>query len=699
MVAPKGIALMGLAWQRILFLVVLLGVMVPGAVVWAQSEDDPFADTEGDTLTTESTGSLSDLVSEAESDDAEENQFGRVQTTGGPFFVKFTNTPKAGIRTNVTSNMYYGDFKTTLNMIKAASFSSTLNYSWSDFRQQIKTAEKRGIMGTYSSGSNLPVIASLRGSKDWSEDITTNSGGFENVSKRDYRTGGLTLSKPKLNWGAFDLTLKSSTGLNEQKAVNQNQQNNFKETYLDGGMQVGSEIVEGVTVAGRLYGRTTGGNRTLGDNDSPSSSTVDTTGIGVYYNRNLATGRVALTRGNFDKKYLDYKRNTSGLIDTVGLDEDAKVVDETEIKDILTLDLLNDMRIWGMTFETKLSHSMNESDFASSRVGYKERLQQDADFDLSFSVGRDSFSIGYAFLWKWDDQLTKDATEKRGRNYKKERDFKAYWGRTLFADTDLRVNYFTGLGQDTSENGYLTTDKDRLRYGLTMDLKRDWVGKFSTNMLFGFKQNHDLALHSTRSSNNNIKDSFEVSPGFSWPVATWLTLTQKYRVYIQYTDYVYSDLAGSKSVDNYNKRATLATVVQIKASERLDLTIKHDYNQRINADKTDESATGSNQYFVYQRQKIGKIDLAFVFKVANGVVLEGATYRTKDSKATINTKESIVDRLEGKIWVGARVNRQWGKDNPLELSAMVRKYNAYGPSVSKTSADYWETDVWLKWSF
>jgi len=30
---------------------------------------------------------------------------------------------------------------------------------------------------------------------------------------------------------------------------------------------------------------------------------------------------------------------------------------------------------------------------------------------------------------------------------------------------------------------------------------------------------------------------------------------------------------------------------------------------------------------------------------------------------------------------------------------MVKKYNAYGPSVSETSANYWETDVWMKWTF
>jgi hypothetical protein len=51
------------------------------------------------------------------------------------------------------------------------------------------------------------------------------------------------------------------------------------------------------------------------------------------------------------------------------------------------------------------------------------------------------------------------------------------------------------------------------------------------------------------------------------------------------------------------------------------------------------------------------------------------------------------------MWVGAQVRRKWFRENPLELSAMVRKYNAFGPSVTETSSDYWEADVWLKWEF
>ena len=59
----------------------------------------------------------------------------------------------------------------------------------------------------------------------------------------------------------------------------------------------------------------------------------------------------------------------------------------------------------------------------------------------------------------------------------------------------------------------------------------------------------------------------------------------------------------------------------------------------------------------------------------------------------------MTERREGKIWVGAKVNKTWGREKDIELSALVRKHSGYGPSLSEANANYWETDVWFKWSF
>jgi len=615
------------------------------------------------------------------------------------FFVDFKNVPKAGIKTNVTSSMYYGEFSNTLGMAQNSKLTTRAGYSWMDFRTQIKTSEKRDAGTTYNSGLALPFMVTLQGNRNWSEDLTTNSGGHENISKRDFKTGSLTLAKPKLVLGGFNLALKLSSGVSDQKSVNQAQRNDFSEQYLDGGLKVGAEVIEGVSVAGRVFGRTTSGDRSLGEMTAPSAATADSMGVGVYYKRRFGTGEIKMTRGNFDREYLDYKKDDVGRVDTIAGAGMNNVVDEMEIKDALTMELINATRVMGINLETNLSHKMTESDFAVSRVGYKEKLEQKADFSVSFIAGQDSFHVGYQYKWKWDDQLTKGSTISRGRQYRKERDLKLFWSRILFAGTKMTMRLGTGLDQDTAENGYVSTDKDNLRNDYSVRLERAWPEKFSATMIFAYKENHALALNSNQSANNNIKESYEIAPGYSWPLSPWLTFSQSYRIYIQYTDLLYSHFEDASRDDNYNKRGNLTTNVKIKASERLEINVKHDYNKRYNADKTNEGSTGSSEYFVNQKQNINKIDLAFKFKVATGVTLEGATYSTRDEKTTISIEDKVAERLEGKIWVGARVNKKWGKDNPIELSAMIKKFNAYGPSISEASSDYWESDIWLKWEF
>ncbi len=621
-------------------------------------------------------------------------------TTVAPgFFSDFTNIPKVGIKTNVTSSMYYGDFTNTMGFAQSALLTNKASFSWMDFRQQIKTTEKREASTSFNTGRLLPFALTLQASRTWKEDITTNTSGRHNVSKRDYKTGGLKLVKPKMNLGPVVLSLRSSAGGNEQKAVNQSQRNDFSESYLDGGMQVGSEVLSGVTMVGRLFGRTTGGNRSLGNMTASSSSTADSVGFGAYYDRHFFSGRVSLSRGNFDRKYLDYKRDDLGQIDTIpgaGMDN---VVDEMEIKDALTLELINETRLLGINFDTMLSSKMNESDFAVSRVGFKEKLEQKAELGMSFTVRQDSFSIEYKYTWKWDDQLTKGAAISRGKQYRKDRELRLYWNRTLFSATNMTMLYWAGLTQDTAENGYVSTDKDNVRNNFSVKLERNWAEVLRASMTFSYKQDQALALDSNKSANNNIKDSFEVAPGYSWPVSSWLTFSQSYRLYIQYIDYLYSHFENASRNDSYNKRGNLTTVVKIKASERLDIVVKHDYNKRFNANKTNEGTVGNTEYFTSQKQRINMIDLSFKFRVVDGVTLEGATYSTRDEKTTVGIQDTVAERLEGKIWVGARVKQKWGKKNPLELSAMIKKYNGYGPSISPTSADYWETDIWLKWEF
>jgi len=620
-----------------------------------------------------------------------------------PFFKSMTNVPKAGALANVRQNTFYADWVTTIKFQNNSMFKNTFKMSTEEYRKQDKSVQKKDNIFTYGLGTNLPLTVSFDGAWNWSEDRTTNTAGFANLSARDQKRVGLNAMKTNFKTGFLNNTAKMSARTMDNQSINQNQRNDFKESAIDGGFQTDMAIADGVRIAGRLYGMTLAGDRLLGDKTEDSSANGDTLGLGIYYSRTIANGRVAITRSNFEKKYLDFKKNSNGLIDTVGADEADKVVTELETNDAISYEIENNFRFGRFGVLTRLTRQSNNLDFAQSGVGLRQREQDVMDLAFTYAAGRDSFAIGYDYLWKWDDQRYKNATENRGKQLNKARDYEIRYFRDLFRRTKLNLRYHEGLSQDIAEEidgkPHNENDKDRHQTDISARLERNWVGKFRASMVFAYQQVQDFNIRESRSSNNNVKDSYELSPGYAWTIAPWLSLDQSYRVYIQYTDFSYSELESINREDDYNKRGNLATKVIIDPTSRLNITLRHDYNKRFSATKTGADASGSAFYQRDLNQKINKIELILRFIAVQGVTLEASTYRTKDIRETFGSKTTVTENFSGEMWVGTTVRRRWFQKNPLELSAMVRKYNAFGPSVTETSSDYWEADIWLKWEF
>jgi len=692
-----------------MILLILLAVAVagvPGAD--AQLPDDPSEGGEalGD--------SLSALADSLDADDptagmtemekamfvaSQEDRSETSTTVVGPFFQGVVNVPKAGTMANVRQFTYYLDLVTTARFQGNSVLKNTFKWSFEEYRKQDKNVQKRDNVLTYGLGANLPVIISLDGTSNWSEDQTVNTAGYANLSKRNQKRAGIRALRPVLQTGIFTHTLSASASINDQKSINQGQRNDFQEGNVDGGLQSAVRIAPGVSLAGRIYGTATSGERLLGTTTSPSNADGDSLGVGVYYNRGIAVGRVTITGANFEKKYLDFKRNTNGLIDTVGLDESQKVVDELETTDAIAYELDNTFRVGRFGFLTRLTKLTDNLNYTQSGMGLKEKEHDVMDLTLTYATGRDSFATSYDYLWKWDDQRYNGATENRGRQYNKSRDFEFNYFRNLFRRTNLNLRYHEGLVQEIAQYEYNDNDKDRHQIDFSARMDRNWVEKFSTTMVFAYQEVQDYNIRASRSSTNNVKESYEVSPGYGWTISPWLSLDQSYRVYIQYTNYSFAGEDVVNRADDYNKRGNLATKVIIDPSDRLQLTIRHDYNKRFAAAKTATDATGNAYYRRDLNQTTSKIEMGMVFRVVPGVSLEASTYRTKDERQALGPRNAVTTNYSGEMWAGAHVRRRWFKKNPLELSAMVRKYNAFGPSVTETSSDYWESDIWLKWEF
>ncbi len=677
-------------------ILIALFVLLPGPT--SAQDDSAGGSAQTDTLSAETATGLGQAISEVLNQEQADQDGSIVRThTSGPYFSGFVNAPKAGAKANVRQNTYYGELVSTLSMRANSSFTNTFKWSFDEYRKQNKNVERRSNTFNYNLGQTLPVILRLDGNWSWSHDKTVNTAGFKNLFATDNKSLRLAGSQTKLRAAGLTHSYTFGASIDDRVSENQGTANNANEGTIDGGLQTGWTIRPGLVVAGRIYGSARTGDKTLGLQESPSSTNGDSLGIGVYYDQGFTNGRVAVTRSSFRKKYLDFKKNSSGLIDTVGVDEALKIIDEIETRDAVSIEFENNFRIGPVSFTGALTRTTDDLDYAVNGQGLKERLLDVVALQSSVVLGADSLSVKYDYGWKWDDQRIQGATSNRGRQFNKSRDLEFAWARPFFQKTEVLLRFHQGLRQDIAQFEHNQNDKDRLQSDFSVQVERVWPRVFQTMMVYSFRETQDLSIQSTRSSNNNLKELYEITPSYSWYVAPWLTWNQNYRVSIQYTDYLYSHLASVNREDSYNKRGNLTTKVTVNPTKRLQVILRHDYNKKFNATKSTEDASGKVFYNRDLNQTISKLDLGMKFRVLSGVTLEAATYRTRDDRENPGRINSEITEFAGEIWVGARVNRTWRQ--AITLSAVVKKYNAFGPAITETSANYWEADVWLKWEF
>jgi hypothetical protein len=637
--------------------------------------------------------------------DAAESEFMAASGTTVPLFFDCENTPEAGVQADVTKVNYKGRWANKVKVRGGGTIRNDFGIGFDTYRRQDKEVETRRFAFDYASGQGLPVQLSATASIDWSEDVTTNAGGNTNINAKNLRRAGLSASKSAVKTGLVNHNFNAGGFLNDQDAVNQEQVNDFREGELNGAWRAGMPLAEGVNLAARVYGIWRDGDSNLAGFESPSSTTGDTLGAGTYYKRSLMQGAVTVTQSSFDRRYLDYRRNSNGLIDTTNVPPGAsKVVQELEEKDALDLRWNNTLQAGRLKLVSNLQHSFDRQRFRESAVGTRDRSEDVVELKLTVPAGADSFGVEYNYNWYWDDQTYADAAQARGKQYKKAREFVFEWFRDLFRNTSLSARFRTELTQDIAEfvDGvpFNENDRDRLTEEARLKVDTAWPRTARISLLLEYQSIDDIAIRQTRSANNNTRRTYTVSPNYQLDLGPRVTFSQVFRMYIQYQDYTFADLPNVNKEDTFNKRANVGSSLTWEPSDRLFVDIKHDYNQRFNGTRVATDAAGNAFYRRDVNQYINRIELGLTWQTTEWLELASATYRTKDTLERLGTTTTIDDRYSGELWIGGIIDYKWGPStSPLVLKASIKRFLAYGPNVTETSADYWKADVLLKWTF
>jgi hypothetical protein len=624
-------------------------------------------------------------------------------------FYDCDNAPEGGVKANVTKVNYFAGLTNSVKVAGGGRISDNYNYSYDSYRRQDRTVENRSANVSYVSGEGdrsydlLPVILRLEARTTWSEDITVNSAGRRNAKTNQTRRAGVTASRANLKTGPLINSLTAGWYYNNTRGENLGDASDRTDTETTGAVRTGIPLADGVSLATRIYGTKRSGDNFLAGIESPTETTGDTLGVGGYYKGDLLTGKVVFSQADFDRSFLDYRRNANGLVDTTNIPEGAsKIVEELEEKDAWEIAWDNKLTHGDLTFETKMSHKYDKQQFNQSLVGAKEQQSDKVSLKLSFPVSRrDSLALAYDYGWEWDDQTFLDATESRGRQYKKSRKVTMEWMRRLFVDTDLKTRYITELSQDIAEDEFNQNDRDRLTEDLSIKIDSKLSPEFKTSLEGSYLRKDDVAIRNTLSANNNVKRTYEVSPQYTWNISERVDLQQTFRMYIQYQDYDFDELEGVRKEDTFNRRGNLSTKVTYRPNDRIEVIAEHVYNKKRNGTRVETDQAGRDTYRRDSDQVINRLEFALKWKTTDWLELQTATYRSRDEIERFSgDSSSINEDFSGELWLGGVIDRDFGPStNPLQLSGRIKRFLAYGPNVTDTSDDYWEADLLVKWSF
>lgn len=619
----------------------------------------------------------------------------------------FTNAPEAGVKANVTRIKYFGKLNNSVNTAGGGRINDVLTYDYDTYRRQDRTVEGRTGLVNFTSGEGaepyamLPVLLRLEASTNWQEDITVNSAGSRNERRDERRRAGVTASRANVMTGRLRNSLQAGWYYNDANGVNLGQISESNETELVGALRTGVPIIDGVALATRVYRTKRNGENTLSGFTSPSETIGDTLGIGAYYLRGPISGRIVATQADFNRTYVDYRRDANGLIDTTSLPEGvSKIVEELEEKDALKLDWDTALKVRRLTLDAKISHKFDKQQYRQSSVGHKERNKDDLSLRLSFPVGRDSLAFAYKYGWNWDDQRLKDAQQFRGRQYKKARELSMDWYRQLFRHTKISGRYRVELAQEIAQFEFNQNDRDRYTEEARLKLVSSWTRRFTSTLIAEYFKKDDFAIRATRSANNNTKRTYEVSPQYRLHVSDKVSFQQQFRMFIQFQDYIYDGLDSVRKEDTFNKRGIVSSKVTYKPTGRLEVIVEHDYNTKYNGTREATDAAGRSTYRRDQDQVINRAELSFNWKMTDWMKLQSATYRTRDEVERFGTTSRTTLNRSGELWVGATFDKSWGpRTSPFKVKGRVKRNLAYGPNVTDTSDDYWEADMLVNWTF
>jgi hypothetical protein len=300
------------------------------------------------------------------------------------------------------------------------------------------------------------------------------------------------------------------------------------------------------------------GNNALRGTEGDLSARQDT--VGTRLDLNFGSKfvlNIDVDRSSFDERRLDFRRNSTGVVDTLDVGANQAIVDrerERSVIDRVAFDLSSQL-LPILSLNTNYTQSFEDREFSFSQEGRvrDNRLRMQNTLTLDYlDSGR--ATLGFVYGNSWFNRRSLSDASFRGRKFNKDYELRLTVNQALMEALSLRLTLTQDLSQIIPTDPSDRDDRDTFSEIADGQLKADPFESLTLTVNGTVKRTDTINVSANRVGENREDRLFDVRGGYAWHVSRKIHLEQVYRMEILFKDFHQDD-----DRDQFNKSGHLNT--------------------------------------------------------------------------------------------------------------------------------------------
>jgi hypothetical protein len=312
-------------------------------------------------------------------------------------------------------------------------------------------------------------------------------------------------------------------------------------------------------------------------------------------------------------------------------------------------------------YEARFNYAWGSRMFAVDAAQSSEKLDYGAEVSMGYALparvkGRLILKRDFTEETYFPRPGDPDATGKTGRG-----SVVLSLNRGLWEHTNLRATGSMGLAARVFVDS--TQDRDNADRRLAATIEHDGPGKFSGNAELSVDEGRTVNVHSTRSANNETRQTWRISPSVKYAPRSNVNLTSAYTMTLMYI---------FKDVDS--NRNTMTRISELRSAIGWDITqaarFALEYRYKLDESGSFRGGGTIREFNRSQKGETQNLSLRVTYRVGRGFSLETGQYLQTEKQFDLSDGEDLKsEKRKTQIYNLATYRKEITKNASFALKA------------------------------